>query len=240
VSEAEMLSIGSFSLLTGLSIPALRHYDEVGLLKPASVDQSSRYRYYRRSQVRDGHIVRTLRALEMPLGEIALILGDDDARTRERLVAHRERLATQTTLLRLHLATLDDLIEKGVPVTTAQGNRIVMINIAVDDLQSARRFYEDLLNVEFSQEGHDEGPPHLNATFGEWNTPNWFLLALWPDKDRAGGADVGFLVDNLDDAFARALAAGATEIHAPRNMRGMPRMAQLKDPSGNDVGLYQA
>jgi DNA-binding transcriptional MerR regulator len=241
VGEAEMLSIGSFSLLTGLSIPSLRHYDEIELLQPASVGQSSRYRYYRRSQVRDGHVVRTLRALEMPLSEIKMILENNDhAHTRERLIAHRERLVTQTRLLQHQLASLDDLIERGVPMTTAQRNRIVMINIAVDDLQSARQFYETLLNVEFAEEHHDEGPPHLNATFGDWSTPNWFLLALWPDKDRAGGADVGFLVGNLDDAFARALAAGATEIHAPRDIRGMPRMAQLKDPSGNDIGLYQA
>ena len=32
--------IGAFSMLTGLSITALRHYDEVGLLHPATVDVS--------------------------------------------------------------------------------------------------------------------------------------------------------------------------------------------------------
>jgi predicted enzyme related to lactoylglutathione lyase len=135
---------------------------------------------------------------------------------------------------------LDQFIERGVAVVAAQGNRIAMINIAVDDLQRARQFYEDLLSVEFAEERHDEGPAHLNTTFGEWSTPNWFLLALWPDEDRAGTADIGFLVEDLDRAFARALAAGATEIHAPRDIEGMPRTAQLKDPSGNEVGLYQA
>jgi DNA-binding transcriptional MerR regulator len=236
-----MLSIGSFSLLTGLSIPSLRHYDEIGLLEPASVDQSTRYRYYRRSQVRDGHVVRHLRALDMPLSEIRQILqSGDDARTRECLIAHRKRLSAQTNLLRNQLATLDDFIERGAPVAAAQGNRIVMINIAVDDLLRSRQFYEELLNVEFAEERHDEGPPHLNATFGEWNTANWFLLALWPNEERAGTADVGFLVEDLDRAYERALAAGATEVYAPRDIQGMPRTAQLKDPSGNDVGLYQA
>lgn len=32
------MSIGMFSFRSGLSIPALRHYDEVGLLAPAFVD----------------------------------------------------------------------------------------------------------------------------------------------------------------------------------------------------------
>lgn len=236
-----MLSIGSFSLLTGLSIPSLRHYDEVGLLTPASVDQSSRYRYYRRSQVRNGKVVRTLRALDLPLSDIRqILLTSDDAYTRECLIAHRERLLTQANLLRNQLATLTAFIEKGLPVASTKGNRIVMINIAVDDLERSRRFYEELLNVEFAEDRHDDNPPHLNTTFGVWNTPNWFLLALWPDRDRAGSADVGFLVEDLDRAYERALATGATEVYPPRDIQGMPRTAQLKDPSGNDIGLYQA
>ena len=115
-----------------------------------------------------------------------------------------------------------------------------MINVAVNDLERSRRFYEELLNVEFAEERHGDGPLHLNTTFGEWNTPSWFLLALWPDSDRAGTVAIDFLVDDLDQAYERALAAGATDVYGPREIRGMPRTAQLKDPSGNHIGLYQA
>jgi predicted enzyme related to lactoylglutathione lyase len=123
---------------------------------------------------------------------------------------------------------------------SVQESRIVMINVAVNDLERSRRFYEELLNVEFAEERHGDGPLHLNTTFGEWNTPSWFLLALWPDSDRAGTVDIGFLVDDLDHAYERALGAGATDVYGPREIRGMPRTAQLKDPSGNQIGLYQA
>ncbi len=37
------LSIGRFARLTGLSIHALRHYDEVGLLRPDMVDPDTGY-----------------------------------------------------------------------------------------------------------------------------------------------------------------------------------------------------
>lgn len=84
--------------------------------------------------MRDGHVVRTLRALDLPLGEIKQILEhDDDAFTRGRLIAHRERLLANADLLRKQLATLNDFIEKGVSVTSAQADRIVMINISVND-----------------------------------------------------------------------------------------------------------
>jgi predicted enzyme related to lactoylglutathione lyase len=123
---------------------------------------------------------------------------------------------------------------------SVQGSRIVMINVAVNDLERSRRFYEELLNVEFDEERHGDGPRHLNTTYGESNTPSWFLLALRSDSDRAGTVDIGFLVDDLDHAYERALAAGATDVHGPREIRGMPRTALLKDPSGNQIGLYQA
>jgi DNA-binding transcriptional MerR regulator len=37
MSELELLSIGRFARLTGLSIGALRHYDQLALLPPADV-----------------------------------------------------------------------------------------------------------------------------------------------------------------------------------------------------------
>jgi predicted enzyme related to lactoylglutathione lyase len=121
----------------------------------------------------------------------------------------------------------------------AQGNRIVMINVAVNDIEPSRRFCEETLNVEFAEERHGDGPVHLNVMFGEWNTPSWFLMSLWPSPDRAGMADIGFFVDDLDRAYLRALAAGAGDVFGPRDVEGMPRTAQVTDPSGNHIGLYQ-
>ena len=41
-----MLKIGYFSKLSRISIRMLRHYDEIGLLKPAEIDPFTGYRYY--------------------------------------------------------------------------------------------------------------------------------------------------------------------------------------------------
>ena len=46
-----MLSIGRFADATGLTVKALRHYDEIGLLVPARVDPDNSYRYYDLAQV---------------------------------------------------------------------------------------------------------------------------------------------------------------------------------------------
>lgn len=55
------MSIGEFAQLSGLTIKALRHYDERGLLAPAHVDPDDRYRTYAGSQLRDAVTIKALR-----------------------------------------------------------------------------------------------------------------------------------------------------------------------------------
>lgn len=43
---SELLSIGRFAAMTGLTQKALRLYDREGILKPAYMDFASGYRYY--------------------------------------------------------------------------------------------------------------------------------------------------------------------------------------------------
>jgi DNA-binding transcriptional MerR regulator len=59
--NGELLPIGLFSRLCRLSVKQLHHYDEVGLLRPARVDEATGYRYYRRDQVRDAMAIALLR-----------------------------------------------------------------------------------------------------------------------------------------------------------------------------------
>ena len=47
----QLMPIGRFSRLTGVGVKALRHYDEVGLLVPAAVDDETGYRFYSADQV---------------------------------------------------------------------------------------------------------------------------------------------------------------------------------------------
>jgi protein phosphatase len=105
-----LLNIGAFAMLTGLSIGALRHYDEIGLLPPAEVD---------------GHVVPSLSpragparsasarcAVDLPIDEIRAVVDADDEGPAPRC-AHRARLEEQTRFTDT-IETLDDYIENGV------------------------------------------------------------------------------------------------------------------------------
>ena len=86
-SAEDQLSIGRFARLTGLSIGALRHYDELDLLRPVEVDRFTAYRYYAADQVEIGRAIARLRDLEVPLEEIRAVLGTDDPAEQRRRVA---------------------------------------------------------------------------------------------------------------------------------------------------------
>ncbi|XZE53424.1 MerR family transcriptional regulator [Planctomycetaceae bacterium SH139] len=72
-----LLTIGEFSKLTGLTIKTLRFYHESGLIKPASVDASSGYRYYAADQVELAIAIKTLRELGFSIEQIGELLPVD-------------------------------------------------------------------------------------------------------------------------------------------------------------------
>jgi DNA-binding transcriptional MerR regulator len=106
-----MLSIGRFADATGLTVKALRHYDEIGLLAPARVDLANGYRYYDAAQVEDAVTIRRLRALELPLDEIRGLLGADADALRNRLAAHGYRVGEELRDKQSLLIELSALVE---------------------------------------------------------------------------------------------------------------------------------
>lgn len=75
-----MYTIGEFAAFGRVSVRMLRHYDAIGLLQPARVDERSGYRYYSNAQLRDLLRIVELRGLGCGLDEIAGVLEADDER----------------------------------------------------------------------------------------------------------------------------------------------------------------
>ena len=108
--DDDILPIGRFARQTGISVGALRHYDELDLLRPADVDRSTGYRRYRREQIETGRIIARLRDFEIPLDEIRLVLADDDpALQRRRIAEHRTRIEARISRLTRVLHVLGQL-----------------------------------------------------------------------------------------------------------------------------------
>lgn len=84
----DRIAIGRFARLSGLTVKALRHYDAVGLLRPAFVDPATRHRWYDPGQLEPARRIRRLRALDLPLDEVRAVLDAPDG-GRDRLTAYR-------------------------------------------------------------------------------------------------------------------------------------------------------
>ncbi|WP_076440282.1 MerR family transcriptional regulator [Microbispora rosea] len=100
MSGDDLLSIGVFALVSGLPIHALRHYDELALLRPAVVDPVTGYRRYRPEQVRQARLICALRCVDMPIDAVRLVMDDPDGEAlRTLLHSHRERLVNRVEAL---------------------------------------------------------------------------------------------------------------------------------------------
>lgn len=232
------MSIGSFSFQSGLSITALRHYDEVGLLPPAYIDPSTGYRRYHPDQVRDARLICGLRAVDLPVDQIREVIGLNDESVRKVLEQHRLRLHSRARALNRMTATLDEYLAQGVPMPQQIGCRPVQVTIHADDPSELVTFYSTVFDVDFD-------PDMSSFQFGALQTESFFLLTIEPQSPEhpgypGRGACFGFLVDDLDAVHERALKAGATEVHPPMEFEWKPRTSIVDDPSGNRVALSQA
>jgi len=107
-----LLTIGEFSKMTHLSVKALRHYHDVGVLEPAAIDRFTGYRSYEASQVPSAQVIRRLRDLGMPLDSIAAVLAAPDVEARNReIAAHLAQMERQLAQTQASVASLRALLE---------------------------------------------------------------------------------------------------------------------------------
>jgi len=112
-----MLTIGSFSRATHLSVRTLRRYHEQGLLVPATVDPSTGYRSYAREQILDAQLIHRLRDLDLPLAVVGqLVESRDPGLTAKVLGEHRETLLQRRLDLDRMLAGVADVLSGASPL----------------------------------------------------------------------------------------------------------------------------
>ena len=117
-----MFRIGEFSRIARVTIDTLRHYDALGLLKPANVDPFTGYRYYSARQLMSLHRILALKEVGFSLEEIARILQEkltnDELRGMLKAQLFRAEQEVQASQLRQEriLARLNTLnLEDNMP-----------------------------------------------------------------------------------------------------------------------------
>ena len=119
------MSIGEFARRSRLSPKALRLYDELGLLAPARVDDSSGYRFYDAAQLERARLVAALRQLGMPLAEIKAILAFEKPKAADAVAEYWAGVETEHSARRRLAGYLVDLIS---------GKRSVMYEVGMREI----------------------------------------------------------------------------------------------------------
>ena len=74
-----MYTIGMFSKINKITTKTLRHYDEIGLLKPEQVDKFTGYRYYISEQLPKLHEILALKQMGLSLQDIKEVINNPSA-----------------------------------------------------------------------------------------------------------------------------------------------------------------
>ena len=126
------MQINEFAKLTGVSVRTLHYYDEIGLLKPAFVDNQNGYRFYNESSLERMQEILFYRELDFELKSILQILSSPDYDKQKALAEQRNLLVLKKERLERIIDALDDA-RKGNVIMTAFDN---------NEYETARKQYE--------------------------------------------------------------------------------------------------
>jgi len=129
-----MYTIGQFAALGRVSVRMLRHYDAIGLLVPADVDERTGYRRYAPQQLSPLLRISQLRDLGCPLDDALDVLHADDEQAALRRVLERRRvdLVASVAADTARLARLDEQLrhlEGETEMTTVEYRRIEPVTV---------------------------------------------------------------------------------------------------------------
>jgi DNA-binding transcriptional MerR regulator len=126
-----MFSIGEFGRLGGVSVRTLRHYDEIGLLRPATVDPDTGYRGYSAQQLGQLNRIMALKELGLSLSQARRLLAGITleelqgmlmlrrAQLEHELIEHKNKLlgveARLRSIAREGAMPADDIVAKTIP-----------------------------------------------------------------------------------------------------------------------------
>jgi len=132
-----MFSIGEFARHGRVSVRMLRHYDAIGLIRPACVDPDTGYRFYQASQLDELNRVIALKDLGFTLQQVQAILAEKvtAAELRGMLKLRRAEIQTMieaetTRLARVEarLMTIED--EARAPADGVVVKRLAPVRVA--------------------------------------------------------------------------------------------------------------
>ena len=149
--------IGEFAELGGVSAKTLRFYDEIGLLRPASVDARTGYRRYLPQQLEDLASILALKNLGVSLAQVRQLIARRSSAVDRRAILSElketieQSIQTATQSLNWINAALDELNECQSPIPVIVKRRpaipIASLRVELRNYAEVAKFEQELLNA---------------------------------------------------------------------------------------------
>ena len=164
------MQINEFAKLAGVSVRTLHYYDEIGLLKPAFVDEQNGYRFYDEISLERMQEILFYRELDFELKSIAELLSSPD-------YDKQKALAEQRKLLILKKERLERIIDA---LDSAEKGKITMSAFDNSDYETARKQYEAEAKRRWGETSayKEHAEKTANYTKDQWQDVNDGLMTV--------------------------------------------------------------
>ena len=190
-----MIRIGDFSKLSRVSVKALRYYDEMGLLKPVTVDRFTGYRLYEYSQLSVLHRILALKELGFSLEEIGRLLDDGlsteqmrgmlklrETEARQRVEEEAQRL--ERIKIRLRQIEQENFMSKyDVVIKKIDAMKIASVRGVVPQPPDQRRLWDELMEYLHQQKARMVGTPMAIYHDPDHRERDWDIEVCMPIAD---------------------------------------------------------
>lgn len=169
-----MYKISQFSKISGLTVKALRYYDEAGILEPSFRNEESKYRYYNDNNLKKALLIKYLRSLDFSIMEIKEVV--ETVENEDDLVCI---LQEKIKFIEMNISKEKELIQKISLSTSSFGvthrnNNYLIENIEIQKMLVASiRFsgkYSDLdkyVPLLYKEVKNNIDGKHFNCYFNE-------------------------------------------------------------------------
>lgn len=129
MEKQELFRIGEVARMFHISVGSLQHYEKLGLIHPEYTDSDSGYRYYGVQQFERLNTIRYLRALDMPLEDIADFLQNKDVgKIQEMLIQQRETVRQKQQELQIIEQKINTRLEGLADALSSRLDTITLIH----------------------------------------------------------------------------------------------------------------
>lgn len=147
-----MKTVKEVSEITGVSIRALRYYDEIGLLKPTQLTEAS-YRLYDNWTLERLQEITFFRELEIPLHDIKKIMDNPDYDREQILLTQKSLLEKKRNRLNGIIELISDVV-KGVNTISFEAFNNEDVQQIID--HTLQHMSKDALQEQIKKHGSEE------------------------------------------------------------------------------------